>query len=152
MYSELKMQYYRTVLIQTKRGNNRGVTINAKPILLVALFDHIEKGLVINNKILFDNNLERRYYDYYSLFEPEKRITPFHKPFFFLQSDGYWHITWNNDGNTTQKTSKGFLRENVKYASFDNALWDLLQDVEIRNVLRETVINHFLSMKKINDR
>jgi len=146
MYSELKLQYYRTMLIQTKRGNSRGITINAKPILLVALFDHIEKGLVSNNKILFDSDLKRCYENHYSLFEPERQITPLHKPFFYLQSDGYWYLSWNND-EEQKKYSAKFLRENVKYASFDNALWDLLQDAEARSVLRETVINYFLTPK-----
>ena len=146
MYSDLKLQYYRTVLIQTKRGNGRGVTINAKPILIVALFDSIEKGLFIDNKILFDSKLENLYKECYSLYEPEKKATPFYKPFFHLQSDGYWHLLWNNDVEFRNPSTK-YLRENVKYASFDNALWDLLQDTEARSVLREVVINHFLTHK-----
>ena len=146
MYSELKLQYYRTVLIQTKRGNGRGVTINAKPILLVALFNHIEKGLAINNKILFDCELKECYENFYSLFEPDKQITPFHKPFYYLQSDGYWHLSWNNDEEPKISSAK-YLRENVKYAYFDNALWDLLQDTEARSILQEVIINHFLTPK-----
>ena len=134
------------MLIQTKRGNSRGITINAKPILLVALFDQIEKGLVSNNKILFDSKLKRCYEDYYSLFEPERQITPFNKPFFYIQSDGYWHLSWNRKEEQKLPSAK-FLRENVKYASLDNALWDLLQDAEARSVLRETVINYFLTPK-----
>jgi putative restriction endonuclease len=137
------------MLIQTKRGNGNGKIINAKPILLIALFDHIEKGAVNNNKILFDNELKKCYENYYSVYEPEKQITPFYKPFFYLQSDGYWHLSWNN--NTEKKLpSVKYLRENVKYASFDNALWDLLQEAEARNVLRETVINYFLTPKSNN--
>ena len=146
MYSELKLQYYRTVLIQTKRGNGRGVTINAKPILIVALLDCIEKGLFIDNKILFDSKLENLYKECYSLYEPEKKITPFYKPFFHLQSDGYWHLFRNNDVELRNPSAK-YIRENIKYASFDNALWDLLQDAKARSVLREVVINHFFTHK-----
>ena len=146
MYSELRLKYYRTLLIQTRRGNGRGITINAKPILLVALFDFIEQGLAVNNKILFDSELKIFYENYHSLYEPERQITPFHKPFFYLQSDGYWKLSWNNGIERTVPSAKN-LRENVKYASFDNALWDLLQDTEARNVLREAVINYFLTPK-----
>lgn len=146
MYSKLKLQYYRTVLIQTKRGNGKGKTINAKPILLIALFDHIGKGAVSNNKIPFDSELKKCYEDYYSLYEPERQITPFCKPFFYLQSDDYWHLSWNDDVDKKTPSAK-YLRENVKYASFDNALWDLLQDAEARNILRETVLSHFLTPK-----
>ena len=147
MYSELKLQYYRTLLIQTKRGNGGGKIINAKPILLIALFDHIEKGTVNNNKILFDCELKKCYENYYSLYEPEQQITPFCKPFFYLQSDGYWHLSWN-DAVEKKVPSAKYLRENVKYASFDNALWDLLQDADARSVLQEVVINHFFNIQK----
>jgi len=147
MYSELKLQYYRTVLTQTKRGIGRGKIINAKPILLIALFDLIERGVVNNNKILFDSELMKSYENHYSLYEPERQITPFCKPFFYLQSDGYWHLSWNNNTEKAVVSAK-FLRENIKYASLDNALWDLLQDTEARNFLREAVINYFLTPKK----
>jgi putative restriction endonuclease len=146
MHSELKLQYYRTVLTQTKRGNGRGRIINAKPIFLVALFEYIERGFAHNNKILFDSELKKCYENHYSLYEPEKQATPFCKPFFYLQSDGYWQLTWNNNIEKIIVSAK-FLRENVKYASLDNALWDLLQNAEARNILREAVINYFLIPK-----
>lgn len=146
MYSELKLQYYRTMLIQTKRGNGNGKTINAKPILLITLFDHINNGLAIDNKIHFDSGLKNNYEKCYSLFEPERQITPFYKPFFYLQSDGYWHLSWNNDVEKKVSSAK-YLRENVKYASFDNAFWDLLQDTEARSILREAIITYFLPGK-----
>lgn len=143
MYSELKIQYYRTAILQTKRGNGRGVIINAKPILLLALFEHIENGLIVNNKVLFCEELKKCYEKHYSFFESGKNKTPFYKPFFHLQSDGYWHLSWSNE-EKRKNPSNRYLRDNVKYASFDNALWDLLQDVEIRRILREVIINYFL--------
>lgn len=147
MYSgSFKLQYYRTSLIQTKRGNCMGRIINAKPIFLIALFDEIEKGGVTDNKILFDSVLRVCYEKYYSTYEPEMRITPFYKPFFHLQTDGYWHIIWK-DATENKNPSDKNLRENVKYATLDNALWDLLQDEPSRLVLRDVVINHFLTGK-----
>lgn len=142
MSYSLKLQYYRTALIRTKRGNGRGKTINAKPIFLIAIFDQIEKGVLINNKIFFDSCLKECYEKYYSKFEPEMNITPFYKPFFHLHTDGFWHIVWENESQIKSPSAK-YLRENIKYASLDNALWDLLQDAEYRNTLREAIINHF---------
>lgn len=142
MSYSLKLQYYRTALIRTKRGNGRGKTINAKPIFLIAIFDQIEKGVLINNKIFFDSCLKECYEKYYSKFEPEMNITPFYKPFFHLQTDGFWHIVFENESQIKSPSAK-YLRENIKYASLDNALWDLLQHAEYRNTLREAIINHF---------
>lgn len=146
MYSELKLQYYRVILLQTKRGNSKGILINAKPILLIALFDCIEKGLIGNNKILFEDKLQQGYENFYRIYEPERPITPFYKPFFHLQTDGYWHLYWNNCTERKAKSAK-YLRDNVKYASLDNALWDLLQDTEARNILRDAVISYFLTLQ-----
>lgn len=142
----LKLKYYRTLLLQTKRGNSRGVMINAKPIFLIAVFDSVKGGRITENKILFESNIKESYKSLYTKFEPNRSITPFYKPFFFLQTDTYWHLTWKN-GNEKKCPSAKFLRENLLYASFDNALWDLLQDEECRNILRESVINHFLTVK-----
>lgn len=141
-----KLRYYRTLLLQTKRGNSRGVMINAKPIFLITLFDCIRDGKISENKILFENELKEDYELLYSKFEPKRGITPFHKPFFFLKTDSYWHLTWKS--NMERKSScVRLLRENLLYASFDNALWDLLQDAQCRNTLREAVIDHFLTVK-----
>jgi len=147
MSYSLKLQYYRTALIRTKRGNGRGKTINAKPIFLIAIFDQIEKGVLINNKIFFDSCLKECYEKYYSKFEPEMNITPFYKPFFHLQTDGFWHIVWENESQIKSPSAK-YLRENMKYATLDNAFWDLLQDAESRNTLREAIINHFSLITK----
>ena len=147
MSYSLKLQYYRTALIRTKRGNCIGKTINAKPIFLIAIFDQIEKGVLINNKIFFDSCLKECYEKYYSKFEPEMNITPFYKPFFHLQTDGFWHIVWENESQIKSPSAK-YLRENMKYATLDNAFWDLLQDAESRNTLREAIINHFSLITK----
>ena len=38
-----------------------------------------------------------------------------------------------------------FVRENIEYAYLDNALWDLLQEPQIQQQLRETLVTHFLT-------
>lgn len=144
MYSELKLLYYRTMLIQTRRGNKNGRIINAKPILLITVFDNIGSGKITNNKIYFDYELMNDYEKCYTIFEPEKKITPIHKPFFHLQSDGYWHLFWSNNVENKVYSAK-LLREDIKYASFDNALWDLLQDFEARNILKEALITFYIT-------
>ena len=37
------------------------------------------------------------------------------------------------------------IRENVEYAYFDNALWDLVQDQEMRNHFRTIIENCYLN-------
>lgn len=141
--NNLKLQYYCYVFMQMKRGNSRGRIINAKPIFLLSLFDLIDKKEIIDNKIFYSEQLNELYQQYYNIFEPNMETTPLYKPFYHLTSDGFWHIEWENRGEI--KISAKYLRENVKYAKFDNALWDLLQENENRQLLRDVIIKQFLS-------
>ncbi len=143
MKNGLKVQYYTVALIQLKRGNSRGRVINAKPIFLLSIFDLIEKMIISNNQIPYSEQIEDNYKHFYKLYEPLMEATPLYKPYFHLSSDGFWHIEWKN--NREIKISSKCLRENVKYARFDNALWDLLQDTECRQTLREVIIQNFLT-------
>lgn len=142
----LKQQYYRTAFIQTQRGNYRGAVINAKPILLIAIFDLIEMGEITDNKVFYNKPLTIQYKKNYELFEPYNTATPIYKPFYHLSSDGYWSLrykTINTSGSITAK----FIRDNIEYGSFDNALWDLLQDAKTRNYYKELIVETFLKQK-----
>jgi len=140
--NSLKIQYYSYVFMQMKRGNSRGRYINAKPIFLLSLFDLIEKKIIIENKIYYSEQIDESYKKHYNNYEPTMVPTPLYKPFYHLIFDGFWHIEWLNQGDI--KISAKYLRENVKYARFDNALWDLLQDRDCRQALRQVIIQHFL--------
>lgn len=141
--NNLKLQYYCYVFMQMKRGNSRGRIINAKPIFLLSLFDLIEKKEIIDNKVFYAEQVEGCYKHCYNTYEPAMEVTPLYKPFYHLISDGFWHIEWKVQSEI--KISAKYLKENVKYARFDNALWDLLQDSESRQALREVIIKHFLT-------
>ena len=52
---DLKFFAYRTALLKTKRGNNRGVFSNAKPLFVLAIINAIEEEVVIGKKIEFTN-------------------------------------------------------------------------------------------------
>jgi putative restriction endonuclease len=64
-----------------------------------------------------------------------------------MKSEPYYFIKWK-DGvkniNASQTPSAKYLRENVEYACLDDELWELLQDSETRNELRDAIIQHFI--------
>jgi putative restriction endonuclease len=146
--NSLKVCYYKTIFLQIKRGNNRGVFSNAKPIFIISIFDCIEDKIFTENKInLSPDGIVPIYKDNYQKYAPLENITPVYMPFFHLSSEEYWHIKWKGGYKPTTHAhtpSAKYLRENIEYAHLDNALWDLLQDGNVRTVLRETVVNHFL--------
>jgi len=148
----LKMTYYINELLSTHRGGSKGKTSNAKPYLLLSLIDLIKNGMIIGNKILFDSDtLKERYQKESKYYEPNSPITPFYKPFFHLNSESYYHIKWRYNSapkNASRTPSAKYLRENVEYAVLDEDLWELLQNEEARNEIKEAIISFFIKPAK----
>lgn len=157
---DLLRDTYRSLLIRTKRGNSRGVVKNAKPILVIAIIDAIEEGIILGNKIIFgDPQIKRIYENDFrscssnggSLHRANIKVTPYNMPFFHLNAEPYYHIKWN-DGVIPPEQAKSpsslFLQDNVDYAYLDDDLWELLQDQEIRDEFRNLIINHFINTDK----
>lgn len=145
----LKVAYYRGALLETHRGNGRGIVSNAKPYLLLSIIRLIEQGDIIGNRILFDNNaLSETYNSVSKLYEPDKAVTPISKPFFHLNREPFYYLKWKSATKIPRQAitpSAKFLRENIEYACLDEGLWELLQDPETRNELRDAIIQHFIT-------
>ena len=141
MTDSFALKYYSNLLLQIRRGFRNGTVVNAKLYLLLAIFDLIESNVIRNNKILYTYDLTNLYDNYHSQQECNFK-TPLFRPFYYLSSDGFWHIEWK-DKSKAIRISDNFLRNYVDYAYLDNALWDLLQDEQCRNVLRQSIINFY---------
>lgn len=126
-----------------KRNKTNGKSSSAKPTYLLCIIEGIEKGVVRNNQIHFD--------DIYSLFKEKysnKDVMPhFPYPFFYLQSDGFYNLQWKVKPKEFKSPTMAFIRENLDYAYLDNALWDLLQDGEVRQQYKTLIIDNFLTNK-----
>lgn len=145
----LKLQYYKIAFLQIKRGNYKGIFSNAKPVLCLAYIEAIEKGMINKNEIPFmDSQLEELYESVFRAYCKDAVVTPIEMPFFHLNKEPFYSIEWKSGVRPPMQAhspSSKYLRENVKYARFDNALWDLLQDTECRQALREVIIQNFLT-------
>ena len=147
--NDLKLQYYKVAFLQMKRGNHRGVFSNAKPVLCLAYIEAIEQGMIKTNEIQFiDSQLKELYESVYKLYCKDTEVTPIEMPFFHLNKESFYSIEWKSGVQPPMQAhspSFKYLRENVKCAHFDNALWDLLQDTGCRQALREVIIQNFLT-------
>lgn len=141
MSDDLTFKYYSNLLLQLKRGYRGGFVVNAKPYLVLALFDMIEFELVRENRFGFDSVLNDRYTAYNAQYQ-QRFSTPLFRPFFYLTTDGFWHIEWK-DKDKPIRVSDSFMCNNVEYAHLDNALWDLLQEERNREALRQNIINFY---------
>ncbi len=143
----LKVSYYTNLILSTGRGYNKGLPSNAKPLYLIAIIDGISCGDIMGNKLHFDETLLSLYINTCKKLEPWREAAKFYKPFFHMKSEPYYFIKWK-DGvkniNASQTPSAKYLRENVEYACLDDELWELLQDSETRNELRDAIIQHFI--------
>lgn len=142
MTNSVQKDLYSDIIRKIRCGSYQGKMIKAKPILMYSVINMIENGIVLNNKIPFDVNSEKVYQDTFTYFGIN--ATPYFKPFYYLQYDGLWHLEWKAKVKASERPSAKLIRENVKYAYLDNALWDLLQEKEMRDYFRRIIENHYL--------
>ena len=142
-------QHYTNRIMNIRQAKIHGETIVAKPVLLVAIIDGIEGNVFKNNQFVINDWLEVRYkmlmqkYVKDSLFDEKTSIE---KPFWHLETDGFWHLNYQGERLSKGRTqSKAWLKENVEYAYFDESLWLLLQNKVWRFKLRDYIIEHKLT-------
>lgn len=135
-------ELYSDMILGIKCGSYQGRRIKAKPLLFYSVIMMIEEGLIHNNRIYF-NNVSENFYKNILVVRGEA-VTPFFKPFYYLQFDGFWHLKGKIDNVKTDRPSPKFLRENIDYAYLDNALWDLLQEASIREHFKLIIESHHL--------
>ena len=145
MRNEYLYDLYRIAFLSVKQKSTNGVTNAAKPALVISVIEAIAAGEIKNNQIRFQD-IEARYISTLEKWQPEK--TPLKYPFYHLVGDSFWHLKWKGERPTKRiSPSAKSLRENIDYAYFDNALWDLLQDEEARKGYIEAITKYFKNAK-----
>lgn len=135
-------ELYSDMILRIKCGSYQGRRIKAKPLLFYSVIIMIEKGFVHDNCIYFDKVSEEFYKKVSATYG--EAITPFFKPFYYLQFDDFWHLKGKRGSVKTNRPSPRFIRENIEYAFLDNALWDLLQEASIREHFKLIIESHHL--------
>lgn len=148
-YYEQSYTYYTKQVMNIRQAKIRGEIILAIPVLLLAIIDGIESGVFTSNEFSLTEWLEKRYvvlmmkYMRHSQFDKPTDIS---NPFWHLQSDGFWHLSYVGEQLGKSCTpSKAWLKENIEYAYFDDDLWLLLQNDVWRMKLRNYIIEYKLT-------
>ena len=132
-----------------RQAKVNGEIILAKPALLVSLIDALDEDVYKHNEFFINEWLEERYKRILSQYVKNSQFatkTSIDKPFWHLESDGFWYL--NCPGDHVQKSytpSKAWQKENVVFAYFEDSLWILLQNKIWRTKLRDYIIEHKLS-------
>ena len=140
------LAYYAEEIKSLKQNKLHGAVNIAKPVLVLAVIQLIEEGLLQNNIILLAKGLEDRYSKLYEQYDRTGKTTRIDYPFYFMHNDGFWNIKWIGEPKVHENAPwRKFMREHVEYAYLDEDLWYLLQNTDYRHRLMEFVIKEKLS-------
>ena len=143
MKQGLKISYYKNMLLSMNVARAHGQINIAKPILMLAIIQCIENGSIIANRIFYSESLVTTYNELFGHYS-NGDITSSVYPFYYLGNEDFYFIKGKK--SKTNPTAK-FLRENVEYASLDDELWELLQNQETRNELKNAIIQYFIKSR-----
>lgn len=138
--------FYCKKIASMKRGNIKrtGIKKIAKPILLLSVIKGIESGKLRYNKFLFDEveEIYKNIFEQYAAIAMQhEENTPLSYPFYYLQSDDFWHLNFKEHSETgTNAPSSTWIRRNVEYAYIDEELWIMLHNQDYRLRLKNFII------------
>ena len=139
------IQEFKSLRIDRAHGN-----APHQPVLLLAVIELIEQGQITENRVLPSPILVETFVKYWTKVTDRKPNLAL--PFFHLakRKPPFWYHKANPGYekalevvNQIKEFSR--LREFVSYASFDIDLFDLLIQMETREVLRQTLIDTYLA-------
>lgn len=140
---------YKKRIESIRQHRINGETIIAKPVLMVAIIDAIDNNVFTNNQFSINDWLEGHYKMLMSQYAKDSQFdgtTEIDKPFWHLESDGFWHLNYPGERLSKSRTpSKAWLKEKVEFAYFDEPLWILLQNKVWRMKLRDYIVEYKLS-------
>ena len=142
MNNNLKVEYYKGLLLSTTQKVTNGKSNIAKPILLLAIIELVEQGHIIGNKIKYDEILKKQYRSIFRRYA--EIVTQIEYPYYYMRNDGFYSLKGVVDKKTP---SNKYLLENIEYAYFDDCLWDLMQKADVRNEFKQSIIKHYLTRK-----
>lgn len=142
--------HYAKCIDGIRQSKIHGETIVAKPVLLLALIDGIDSNVFINNRFVINDWLEDRYMSLMMHYAKDSQFankTGIDKPFWHLETDGFWHLQYPGESLAKSHTpSKAWLKENVEFAYFEEPLWILLQNKVWRQKLRNYIVKNKLGV------
>lgn len=137
------LNLYLNQIRQLNVNRNHGMPAPHKPLLLLAVIDLIEQEKVLNNRIEPLTEFVEAFLKYWNLIKTERpRIF---LPFYYLKSDGFWHLHAKENGSIYPFRSMSQISENVAFASFDDDLFVLLTKPDTREIIRQTIIETYFA-------
>lgn len=149
---EAILSIYTEMMLSIHTGSINGKTALSKPLYIIAIIEAMEWEALTENEIMLSNEfIHKRFGLLYEQVNGNRKgyeMSFFVRPFFHLASASFYHLIWRkgviSPKNSATPSAK-YLRENLLYAKFDDELWELLQDVESREYIKQNIIRRYLT-------
>ena len=145
---------YKEALINLKVHYTSGKPAPHKAILLLAISDLIESGVISKNEIGMTEALKVAFEDRWNKHVPKdsQYKSAVWTPYWHMGYEAFWHfvplegvseeiLTTLAAGHTA---SIGKMRDHINYAKFDDALFRLFAQKESRQAVRDLIIDKWL--------
>ncbi len=120
-----------------------------KFVLLLAVIELAERGILIENRIVYDKRLRDIFAKYFEAVAQEGDLCQPIMPFFHLRESPFWCHKMRDGfelqaGAVDVRTGKPARRiNNIEYAYLDSQVFDLINDSDSRHNLRDFIIALF---------
>lgn len=146
--TKLKVLQYYTRKFQRLRVDRAHGIAPHKPILLLSIIEMIANKEILENEIYLSKELNLKFLKYWSYLGSESHNPEIFRPYFHMRSGKFWHFI-ANPGFEKLVSSKiklrtfGEVKKIIKYAYFDEDLFDFLRVDKYRNSLTIILISQW---------
>lgn len=144
----MSLDHY-THKFQHLRVAKRGNAISPhKPCMLLAVMSLADSGSLVRNELFFAPALLDRYRAFFEIVRTARDHPNPQFPFFFLRSDGFWHLRALPGHEAVVRAMRGVrsardISENIAWAYLDDELFRLILEPGARRALREAIIGRW---------
>jgi putative restriction endonuclease len=141
------IEYYTHCFSTLHTAIIKGVYAPHKPLLLLAIMDMVEQGVIRSSRIVLDDILVAAFKLNVAKYVGRKMQTApsIGQPFFHMQHEPFWKLILCEGANKAcSGYSVGVLRKQIQYALIDDELFDLFLDAEARAHFRKVLLGKYL--------
>lgn len=161
MFDRAAIDKYLKQFDQMGRATVKGIKAPHKPVLLLAVCNLIEKGIIANNHIELNKQLEQEFAEVWNtlvdnreqmqldsvaetLFDKPTNKYPYKcniaNPFYYLKSEPFWSLEKSEQWTENKTWSVSSLRRCYKYAVMDETLYELMKDNVTCQIIRAHLV------------
>ena len=137
--------YYDYRFCHLKTAKIRGQVAPHKPLLLLAILDLVESKIITSPRVELSDELIYAFERNAQLYAQNvKHYQPnIGMPFYHMNSEPFWQLIPNRNGETPNVTSVSGLRRYYSCAKIDDKLFELLQNNDTVTALRTSLIETY---------